>query len=95
MVKVIIERRCQPDNEQELLQLLIKMRGTVLKQHAYLSGEVYRNTDDPLLWISILSWLTHDGWKIWKESPERQEIASRIETLLVGPEKISVLEPIL
>lgn len=95
MVRVIIERRCKPDKENELHKLLIQMRGTAIKQHAYLSGEIYRSADDPSLWIGIVSWLTLDGWKAWEASPERHEIADKIETLLVAPEKASVIEPVL
>ena len=95
MVRVIIERQCKPDNDGELHKLLIQMRGTAIKQHTYLSGEIHRNADDPSVWVTIVSWLTLDGWNEWKASPERQEIASKIESLLVSPERISVLEPIL
>ena len=95
MVRVIIERRCKPDKGRELQKLLIQMRGTALKWHAYLSGEIFRNSDDPSLWVTIVSWLTIDGWEAWKASPERQEITSRMEPLLTEPEKFFVLELVL
>lgn len=95
MVTVVIERYCKPGNEKEFERLLIKMRGIALSRHAHVSGEIYRNADDPSHWISIVNWLTRDGWRAWKESPERTEILSKMEPLLVEPEKVRVLEPVL
>ncbi len=92
MVRVIIERRGKPGKERELHGLLVEMRGKVLEQHAHLSSETYRSVEDPLLWVVISSWLDVNYWKTWESSPERQKIASTIEPLLVGPEKIYIFE---
>lgn len=95
MVRVVIERRCKPDKEKEFQKLLVQMRGMALNLHAHLSGEIYRNIDDPSLWVTIVAWLNLEGWKAWRESPERQEITKKMEPLLLEPEKTIVLEPIL
>ena len=95
MFRVVIERRCKPGMEKDLQKLLVRLRGLALNRHAHLSGEVYRNADDPSVWISIATWLTPEGWRSWKESPERREIINEMEQLLVGSEKVTVLEPIL
>jgi quinol monooxygenase YgiN len=90
MVRIIIERRCQPHREIELLSLLIQLRIKTMNQHGYVSGETLRSVDDPPLWAVISTWLDADLWKVWETSPERQEITSKIKPLLLGPERVSV-----
>lgn len=95
MVKIVIERRCKPGKEKEFHKLLVQMRGLTLTLHAYLSGEIYRNIDDPSVWVTIVAWLNLEGWKAWRASPERQEMMSKMEPLLVEPERTIVLDPVL
>lgn len=90
MVRVIIERRCQPDREVELESLLIELRTRSMKQRGYISGETLRSVDDPLLWMVISTWVDAHLWKEWETMPERREIESRIDPLLIGAEKISI-----
>jgi len=90
MVRIIIERHCRPNKEMELERLLISLRARAMHQHGYISGETIRSVDDPLHWITISTWADADQWKVWETSYERQEIASKIEPLIVRPEKVSV-----
>ena len=90
MVRVIIERRCQPNKEVKLEKLLVRLRSKGIRQRGYVSGETLRSVDDPSLWLVISSWLDAELWKAWENSPERQEMVTRIERLLVAPEKVSV-----
>ena len=90
MVRIIIERRCQPHREIELLSLLIQLRIKTMNQRGYVSGETLRSVDDPSLWVVISTWLDADLWQVWETSPDRQQFTSKIEPLLTGPEKVSV-----
>jgi quinol monooxygenase YgiN len=90
MIRVIIERRWKPNKEAEIESLLIDMRARAMRQRGYVSGETLRSADDPSLWLIISTWLDVNLWKAWEASPERQEIVSKIEPLLVAPEKVSV-----
>lgn len=90
MVRVIIERRCQPNKEAELEKLLVELRSKVVRQRGYISGETLRSVDDPSLWLVIATWLDAELWKAWESSPERQEVVTKIEQLLVAPAKASV-----
>jgi len=90
MVRVIIERHCKPKKEMELEKLLISLRAKAMHQHGYISGETLRSMDDPLYWITISTWTDADLWKVWETSHERQEIASKIEPLIVRPEEVSI-----
>lgn len=90
MVRVIIERRCQPNKEPELETLLVELRSKVVRLRGYVSGETLRSVDDPSLWLVISTWLDAELWKAWENSPERQEVVTKIERLLVAPTKTSV-----
>lgn len=91
MVRVIIERRCQPNKEAELEKLLVELRSKAMWQRGYISGETLQSVDAPSLWLVISTWLDAELWKTWENSPERQEMVTKIEQLLVVPEKVSVL----
>ncbi len=91
MVRVIIERRCQPNKEAELEKLLVELRSKAMWQRGYISGETLQSVDAPSLWLVISTWLDAELWKAWENSPERQEMVTKIEQLLVVPEKVSVL----
>lgn len=91
MVRVIIERRCQPNKEAELEKLLVELRSKAMWQRGYISGETLQSVDAPSLWLVISTWLDAELWKVWENSPERQEMVTKIELLLVVPEKVSVL----
>ena len=89
MVRIIIERRCKPDHEEELEGLLVDLRTKAMQQRGYVSGETLRSVDDPSLWLVLSTWLDVNLWKAWEASPERQEITGKIEALLAAPEKVS------
>jgi len=90
MVRVIIKRHCRPKKEMELENLLISLRAKAIHQRGYISGETLRSVDDPLYWVTISTWINNDLWKVWETSHERQEIASKIEPLIVRPEEVSI-----
>lgn len=90
MVRVIIERRCQPNKEVELEKLLVELRSKGVQQRGYVSGETLRSVDDPSLWLVISTWLDAELWNAWENHPERQEVVTKIERLLVAPAKASV-----
>jgi len=91
MVKVMIERHCQADKEAEFKDLLAQLRSKAVRQLGYYSGETLRGMADSSLWLVISSWSTVEMWKKWQNSPERQELLSKMEPLAT-PEKITLFE---
>lgn len=89
MVKVIIERRCKPNKDMELERMLVELRTKAVQQRGYVSGETLRSLEDPSLWLVVSTWLDVGLWKAWEATPEREEITSKLELLLVAPEKAS------
>jgi len=90
MVRIIIERHCQPGKEMELEPLYLGLRAGAMRQHGYISGETLKSVSDPSFCLVISTWVDAESWKIWETSTQRREIVSRIELLLAIPEKISV-----
>ncbi len=90
MIRIMVERRCQPDREAELESLLLELRTKSMSQRGYVSGETLKSIGDPSLWLVISTWVDVDLWKVWETMPERREIESRIYPLLIGSEKISI-----
>ena len=90
MVRVIIERHCQPGKEAELEGLLVDLRTISMQQRGYISGETLHSVDDPSLWLVISTWTDVDLWTVWKTMPERLDRVSKIEPLLAAPERVSV-----
>jgi len=90
MIRVIIERHCQPEKAAEMENLLVELRTKGMRQPGYISGETLRAIDDPTYWLVISTWHDADLWQVWETSPERQETEKKIASLLTGPEKSSV-----
>ena len=90
MIRVIIERHLRPNKDAELGKLLVELRSKAIRQTGYVSGETLTSLTDPSLWLVISTWLEDDLWSAWENSRERQEIVSKVEPLLVEPEKVAV-----
>jgi antibiotic biosynthesis monooxygenase (ABM) superfamily enzyme len=90
MVRVIIERYCRRGEELELLKLLLELRMMAVRQPGYVSGETLKLIGDTSLWLVISTWMGVDQWQSWEANPERRKISSKIEPLLVAPEKVSI-----
>ncbi len=94
MVRVIIERYIKQGKESELENLLLEMRSKALSQPGYISGETLTAINDPSNRLVISTWSSNEYWKAWEDNPQRQQIASKIEALLVYPSKTTVYVPL-
>ena len=92
MIKVLIERHCKPDKEEELNKLLEELRSKALQRDGNYSFETLRSVGDHSVWLSIASWTSPEEWKAWQSSPERQEIISKINMLLFESAREAVFE---
>lgn len=90
MVRVIVERRCKPGNEEELEKLLIELRVRAINQRGYVSGETLSSVEDPSHWLVISTWIDTDHWKVWETSLERKEVVKKIQPLLAAPERAAI-----
>lgn len=90
MVTVIIKRRCRPGKEADLEKAILELRGGAMQQRGYISGETLRSADDPSVWLVISTWTSADLWRTWENSHERREMESKMASLLIQPQEVSV-----
>ena len=93
-VRVLIERTVEPDRQDELLDLMKRLRAKALLQPGYISGESLISVDKPATHLVISTWHSLQHWRAWENHPERLEIMAQIERLLTAPSKTTVfVEP--
>jgi heme-degrading monooxygenase HmoA len=81
-VQVIIKRKWQVENPEDLLPLLTKLRSLAKKQPGYISSETLRNLDEPDELLVISRWETAGDWRKWFQSKERRDIQGRVDSLI-------------
>jgi heme-degrading monooxygenase HmoA len=81
-VKVLIRRKMNQENEQELSVLLRELRTLTTNRKGYISGESFNRLDKPGESLVISTWQSADDWREWVLSPERQTLQSKIDTLI-------------
>ncbi len=81
-VKIIIKRKVPKGKEIQLLPLLSELRSLAIVQPGYISGETWRNTEDPEDYLVIGTWKSIDDWKAWAGSKQRAEVQDKIDALL-------------
>ena len=84
-IRVLIERKINPENELSLNNLLMKLRSKAMLAKGYISGETLRSLKDPNEYLVISTWNSLDDWNRWEADKERQEIQGQIDALLRSP----------
>ena len=84
-IRVLIERRIDPENEPALSSLLMRLRSKAMHAKGYISGETLRSLEDPNEYLVIGTWSSLDDWRRWESDQARQDIQSQIDSLLRAP----------
>ena len=92
MIRVIIERHCKLEKNEELERLLTQLRSRAMLHRGYVSGETLRSINNPSRWVVISTWVDATTWKVWESSPERQEFAKKIASLLTTPAELFIYD---
>jgi len=90
MIRVMIERQCQPGKEKQLRDLLLELRSAGMRQHGYISGETLREADNPSVFMVISTWMTLEAWKAWQTARQRLLIEEMMDSLLTAERKVRV-----
>ena len=92
MIVVLIERQVEDTllehyetNAKNILQQAVHIPG-------YISGESLRDVDHPHKRIIWTKWRSAADWQAWQTSKQRMNMMDNIKTLLVGDEKVTILE---
>ena len=89
-VKVTMLRHVIPGREEELKELVLKMRTIALRQPGYVSGQTLVLASDPSVHLIIGQWLTLEAWRDREFQPDRIEMLDRINALLTTPSRPQV-----
>ena len=79
LVRVIIKRQIETENEKVAYGLLKDLRAGAMLQQGDISGETLIRADDPDTWHSM------EDWNSWKENETRKKIDDILEKLQVKP----------
>ena len=90
MIRVMIERPCQPGKEKQLRDLLLELRSAGMRQRGYITGETLREADNPSVFMVISTWITLEAWKAWQTSRQRLLIEEMMDSLLTAERKVRV-----
>jgi len=83
-VKVLIEPHVKKGKEEDLIELLNKLRTELI------SGELLQSLEDKSTIFALSTWLSVLDWKSGEGSPKRLEIEPKIEPLLTEPPKFTI-----
>jgi len=83
-IKVLITRIVPQDKARDMLNLFREMRSLATTQDGYISGETLKSSDRPDIFLVISTWESASDWENWLKNRTRQEIQSRVDTLLGG-----------
>jgi heme-degrading monooxygenase HmoA len=81
-VQVIIKRKFQVDDPQQLIPLLAELRAHAKRQPGYISGETLKSLDNPEEYLVVSKWESADDWKKWLQSKERRDIQGQVDSLI-------------
>ena len=92
MICVLIERLVEDtlldhyeSNARSILQQAVQIPG-------FIAGESLRDVDNPHKRIIWTKWRSAADWQAWQNSLQRKAMMDNIKTLLVGDEKVTILE---
>ena len=93
MIRVLIERRIREGAGTEYERTQRELRFEALREHGYLTGETWRDLDDPQHYVVISTWRSRGEWDGWAACDARRAVLDRL-TPLVRSERITFFEPV-
>ena len=82
MIRVHIRRSITEQNKKDLMELINRLRSTIIGQPGYLSSETLNRTGRTGEILVVSKWQSHFYWQQWFESRERTEIQDQIDELV-------------
>ena len=81
-VQVIIKRKWQISQPEDLLPLLTELRSRAKEQPGYISSDTLRSLEDPEDFLVISKWETADDWNKWVDSRDRRDLQGKVDSLI-------------
>jgi heme-degrading monooxygenase HmoA len=92
-VKVVMERTAEPENKEQLLALLTKLREKAIHQQGYISGETLSSLENEETHLVISTWNTLQDWRAWENNQDRRVLIAMIDNLLTSSAKVHTYIP--
>lgn len=92
MIKIMIERHIAPTLEAPYEERARDVLQTAVKARGFISGETYRDAEDPNHRFLISSWRSTADWHQWERSKERRQMMESLYPMMDREEKITTLE---
>lgn len=92
MIKIMIERHIAPTLEAPYEERARDVLQTAVKARGFISGETFRDAQDPNHRFLISNWRTASDWELWQASRERREMMAALYPMMDQEEKIVALE---
>ena len=93
MVRILIERRVRDGAASAYERAQRELRFEALREHGYLTGETWRDLDDPHHYVVVSTWRSRREWDGWATSEARQRVLERLAPLVLS-ERITFFEPV-
>lgn len=92
MIRVLIERYIAEGHEHYYDSTVKRIVSRVIKAPGCIAGESLKDINDPRRRIVMSKWDTMENWENWFRSLERKTMFAEIAPMLIGGEKITILE---
>ena len=90
-MRVLIERRIREGAGPEYERVQRELRFQALREHGYLTGETWRDLDDPNHYVVVSTWRGRHDWDGWATCDARCAVLERLSPLVVF-ERITFFE---
>lgn len=91
MITVLIERHIAPGMASTYENFARKMLQATVTTPGFISGESLKGIADPSVRYILIKMQSSEDWQTWLASAQRREVISLLSSILVLPEKITLL----
>ncbi|MBL4781320.1 MAG: antibiotic biosynthesis monooxygenase [Porticoccaceae bacterium] len=91
MITVLIERHIAPGMASTYNNFARKMLKATVSAPGFISGESLHGIEDPNVRYILIKMQSRENWNNWLASSERRDVVSLLSSILVLPEKITLL----
>lgn len=93
MIRILIDRRIRDGAGAEYERGQRELRFEALRDPGYLTGETWRDLDDPHHYVVISTWRSRAEWERWAGGEARRRVLERVAPV-VAAERIVFFEAV-
>lgn len=93
-VHVVIKRKFQVNQPEELIPMLQEISSRAREQPGYISTVTLRSTEEPENYLVISAWESAEDWQNWFTSSERRSLQGKVDSLIGERTFYEIFEPV-